>query len=120
MVSRIFVFLLLAVSVGVSTAAPARDKRMSDGTSWRQGDWKDKYWEGPCNVKIEYSRDEFRRNLKCEGGMLVVSPNDRPTIPAGASWRGEWEREFRDGPCLIKQEAKGDQFEEEVRCERRR
>ena len=35
-------------------------------------------------------------------------------------WRGEWKTEFRDGPCMVKQEAKRDEFKEEVKCEGRR
>ncbi|MFD1691788.1 hypothetical protein ACFSHR_10330 [Azotobacter chroococcum] len=32
-------------------------------------------------------------------------------------WRGEWKEEFRDGRCRVKQEAKRDEFKEEVKCD---
>lgn len=35
-------------------------------------------------------------------------------------WQGEWKAEFRDGPCLVKQDVKHDEFKEEVKCERLR
>jgi hypothetical protein len=111
-------FVLVAVSALTCQAAAADDSRLREGMSWRQGDWREKFWKGPCEVKIEYNRNEFRRNLKCEGGIMVVNPEDRPKIPPGASWRGQWKREFNDGPCVIKQEAEDDKFKEEVRCDR--
>jgi len=38
--------------------------------------------------------------------------------PVGARWRGEWKKEFWDGPCQVKFEAKRDEYKEEVKCER--
>jgi hypothetical protein len=35
----------------------------------------------------------------------------------GANWHGEWQKEFWDGPCKVKLEAKRDEFKEEVKCE---
>ncbi|MNF44621.1 hypothetical protein D3C84_257360 [compost metagenome] len=28
----------------------------------------------------------------------------------------EWEEEFRDGPCKVKTESKGDEYKEEIKC----
>ena len=72
---------------------------------WWRGEWREEYWDSPCEVKIESKRGEFKREIKCKDGV-------------GARWRGEWAKEFRDGPCRIKQEAKRDEFKEEVKCDR--
>ena len=41
--------------------------------------------------------------------------------PAAADHRhddddDEWEEEFRDGPCKVKTESKGDEYKEEIKC----
>jgi hypothetical protein len=79
----------------------------ASGGRWWQGHSNDDFWDGPCEVKIESKRGEFKREVKCKDGV-------------GARWRGEWKKEFRDGPCLVKQEAKHDELKEEVKCERRK
>lgn len=84
----------------LSDAAPAGDRR------WWGGDWKEEFWDGPCEVKIESKRGEFKREVKCKDGV-------------GATWGGEWKREFRDGRCRVKQEAKRDEFKEDVKCDGR-
>ena len=55
-------------------------------------------------MKTESKRGEFMREVKCKDGI-------------GARWRGEWKKEYWDGPCKIKLEAKRDEFNEEVKCE---
>lgn len=100
--------LLVASALACQTAAFAGDDgRSRDGERWWRGEWKEQFWDGPCEVKIESKRGEFKREIKCKDGV-------------GAQWRGEWKKEFRDGPCLVKQEAKRDEFKEEVKCERRK
>jgi hypothetical protein len=79
------------------------DMRPWDGKRWWRGELREDFWGGPCEVKIESKRGEFKREIKCKDGV-------------GAQWRGEWKAEFRDGPCLIKQKAKRDEFKEEVKC----
>ena len=103
------VLALLAVSVLAcqTTAFAQDDERTRDGKRWWRGEWKEQFWDGPCEVKIESKRGEFKREIKCKDGV-------------GAQWRGEWKKEFRDGPCLVKQEAKRDEFKEEVKCDRRK
>jgi hypothetical protein len=94
-------FVVASILVGQSAAVA------SDGRRWWHGEWKEEFWDGPCEVKIESKRGEFKREVKCRDGI-------------GVSWRGEWKTEFRDGPCLVKQEAKRDEFKEEVKCDRRK
>ena len=90
-----------------SAAFADDDMRPRDGKRWWRGEVREDFWSGPCEVKIESKRGEFKREIKCKDGV-------------GAQWRGEWKTEFRDGPCFIKQEAKRDEFKEEVKCEPRR
>jgi hypothetical protein len=94
--------LLVLVAVVVGDVGSALG---DDGRRWWRGDWKEEFWDGPCEVKIESKRGEFKREVKCPDGV-------------GAGWRGEWKKEFRDGPCLVKQEAKRDEYKEEVKCDR--
>ena len=73
---------------------------------WWRGNWREPYWERPCEVKVESKPGEFKREVKCKDGV-------------GATWRGEWKEEFRDGPCKVKLEASREEFKEEVKCEGR-
>lgn len=80
------------------------DDHSRDQKRWWGGAWNEEYWDGPCEVKIEKKRGEFKREIKCKDGV-------------GARWRGEWKKEFRDGRCWIKQEATREEFKEEVKCD---
>lgn len=96
---------LAATLLACQTNAFAGDDRHSpDGKRWWRGEWKEQSWDGPCEVKIESKRGEFKREIKCKDGI-------------GAQWRGEWKKEFRDGSCVIKQDVKRDEFKEEVKCD---
>ena len=96
--TRALPVLLLAAAV---LAPPAH----ADGLRrWWRGDATEEYWDGPCEVKLESKRREFKREVKCKDGV-------------GATWRGEWKREFRDGPCTVKVEATREELKEEVKCE---
>ena len=86
------------------TLAPGDDRTSGHGRWWR-GEWKEEFWNGPCEVKLESKRGEFKREIKCKDGV-------------GARWREEGKREFRDGPCTVKVEAKHDEYKEEVKCDR--
>jgi hypothetical protein len=66
---------------------------------------KEEFWDGPCQVKVEAKRGEFKREVKCKDGI-------------GARWHGEWKEEFRDGPCQVKIEATRDEYKEKVTCDR--
>ena len=79
-------------------------KEQSGRGRWWRGDYKEGYWDGPCQVKTESKRGEFKREVKCKDGI-------------GARWRGEWKMEYWDGPCKVKLEAKREEFNEAMRCE---
>jgi hypothetical protein len=99
----------IAVFLGVACVSPAPGDDRRGGSAgrgpWWQGDWREDYWNGPCEVKLESKRGEFKREIKCPNG-------------AGARWRDRGTREFRDGRCLVKIEAKRDEYKEEVKCDR--
>jgi len=104
---RIWTILVTLIVFCIGIAAPALSddwKEQSGRGRWWQGDYKEEYWDGPCQVKTESKRGEFKREIKCKDGV-------------GARWRGEWKKEYWDGPCKVKLEAKRDQFKEEVKCE---
>lgn len=86
------------------TPAPGADRTGGRGRWW-SGAWQEEFWNGPCEVKLESKRGEFKREIKCKDGV-------------GARWRDEGKREFRDGPCTVKVEAKRDEYKEEVKCDR--
>ena len=92
-------FALILVLTEMAPAAA------DDGARWWRGEWKEEFWDGPCEVKIESKRSEFKREIKCKGGV-------------GARWREQGKREFRDGPCIVKVDAKRDEYKEEVKCDR--
>jgi hypothetical protein len=97
----------MIVVVACVTPALGDDRRGGPGgqESWWRGEWKEEFWNGPCEVKLESKRGEFKREIKCKDGV-------------GARWRDEGKREFRDGPCTVKVEAKRDEYKEEVKCDR--
>jgi hypothetical protein len=97
--------ILLVLVLGKHNAVLADDNdHHRDKNRWWGGEWKEEFWDGPCEVKVESKRGEFEREIKCKDGV-------------GARWRGDWKKEFQDGPCKVKQEAKRDEFKEEVKCE---
>ena len=100
-------FILAALMViGIIRPALGDDWKDKSGQQrWWHGEWREEYWNGPCEVKIESKRGEFKREIKCKDGI-------------GARWHGEWKKEFRDGRCKVKIEAKRDEYKEEVKCER--
>lgn len=95
----------VAMILAIVCVTPAvGDDGKSRGRWWR-GEWKEEFWNGPCEVKLESKRGEFKREIKCADGV-------------GARWRDRGTREFRDGPCTVKIEAKPEEYKEEVKCER--
>jgi len=103
---KILVFAVVLTSILAlhNVALAYDDDHSRDKKRWWGGTWNEEYWDGPCEVKIEKKRGEFKREIKCKDGV-------------GARWRGEWKKEFRDGRCWIKQEATREEFKEEVKCD---
>jgi hypothetical protein len=106
MKTQLLTILLVLILCPHSAVLADDSDRPRDKKRWWGGEWKEEFWDGPCEVKIESKRGEFKREIKCKDGV-------------GARWGGEWKKEFKDGPCKVKQEAKRDEFKEEVKCERK-
>lgn len=60
--------------------------------------------------------DEVLREANRRSAVLVTADKDF-TDPVGQGY-AQGKREFRDGPCLVKVEAKRDEYKEEVKCDR--
>lgn len=99
-------FLLLITALNQQAAFADDYSRRGGRERWGDEEVKEEYWDGPCEVKIESKRGEFKRVIKCKDGI-------------GADWGGEWKKEYWDGNCKVKQEAKFDEFKEEIKCEKR-
>jgi hypothetical protein len=100
------VVLVVSIALGIVRPAPGEEGKHEQAQGqWWHGEWKEEFWGGPCEVKLESKRGEFKREIKCKDGV-------------GAGWHGEWKKEFWDGPCKVKVEAKRDVFKEEVKCQR--
>jgi hypothetical protein len=98
--------VLIVVGIAIVKPALADDWKDTSGQGqWWHGEWQEEFRDGPCEVKHEAKRGEFKREIKCKDGV-------------GARWHGEWKKEFWDGPCKVKIEAKRDEYKEEVKCER--
>jgi hypothetical protein len=100
--------IAMIFGIGCVTPVPRDDRRGVPGGGqerWWRGEWREEFWNGPCEVKLESKRGEFKREIKCKDG-------------AGARWRESGQREYRDGPCTVKVEAKRDEYKEEVKCDR--
>jgi hypothetical protein len=97
------VLTAFALAAIVLAAAPAHADWRSARGAWDGGEWNNEYRDGPCRVKEESKRDEYKREVKCKDGY-------------GALRGGEYKREFRNGPCKVKIEAKHDEYKEEVKC----
>jgi hypothetical protein len=67
------VWLRVALIVGIVCVPPALgdDRRSSPGghTRWWHGEWKEEFWDGLCEVKLESKRGEFTRQIKCKDGV---------------------------------------------------
>lgn len=58
---KIQVFTIFLASIlALNNVVIADDNdRYRDHKRWREGEWKDEFWDGPCKVKIESKRGEF-------------------------------------------------------------
>ena len=98
--------VLMVVGLGILRPALGDGWKHERGQErWWRGEWKDEFRDGPCRVKREATRREFKREITCKNGV-------------GARWHGEWKQEFWDGPCQVKVEATRDAYKEEVKCDR--
>jgi hypothetical protein len=103
-IRSLFVTLAVLLVSGSFSAAGADDEDHEGKRRWWHGEWREDYWNRPCEEKIESKPGEFKREVKCKDGI-------------GARWHGEWKEEFWDGPCQVKLEATREVFKEEVKCE---
>jgi hypothetical protein len=98
--------VLMVVGLGILSPALGDGWKHERGHGrWWRGEWTDEFRDGPCQVKREAKRREFKREITCKNGV-------------GARWHGEWKQEFWDGPCQVKVEATRDEYKEEVKCDR--
>src|SRR3990167_4922014 len=51
----------VVAAIGSIMLTPASADNWRDG-----GEWKDEYRDGPCKVKIESKRDEYKKEVKCD------------------------------------------------------
>jgi hypothetical protein len=94
--------VLTTLSVALALSVPASTWAGGSGYGrWKEG--KEEYWNGPCRVKIESKRNEYKKEVKCEDGFAPVA-------------HAPWKEEYRDGNCRVKREAKHDEFKEEIKC----
>lgn len=94
--------ILMAATLLVAANAQAHDEHYPDPYDRHNGEWI--AVDGPCEVKQEHKGNNSLLEVKCKHGR-------------GARWRGEWKEEFRDGRCIVKIDAKRDEYKEEVKCD---
>lgn len=96
------VSLLLCLTV--PSLAQADDRDYPRGYRHGDGEYKEKFRSGGCEVEREHKRDgEYKEERKCKGG------------PRGY----EQKQKYREGSCLIEREWKRDgEFEEKIECKR--
>ena len=58
--------LMLAALLVAPATGSADDFRSPGDKRWWKGEWKEEYWDGPCLVKQDVKRDEFKEEVKCE------------------------------------------------------
>jgi hypothetical protein len=104
--------LVTAVCLATSACAPVvvhRDKDDRDHRPYREGEYKEKYREGPCKIEREGKRDgSYKEERECKG--VGEGPYRHP--------RGDYEEKYQDGPCKIEREWKRDgTYKEKIDCE---
>ena len=61
--------ILLLVGIGIVRPALGDDRKdQSEQPRWWGGEWQEEFWDGPCKVKREAKRDEYKEEVKCERG----------------------------------------------------
>jgi hypothetical protein len=103
--------LLTTVCVATSACSPAvahRDMDYRDHRPHREGEYKEKFWDGPCKVEREQKRDgSFKEERECKA-------RDEGRY---RHHRGDYEEKYQDGPCKIEREWKLDNtYKEKIDC----
>ena len=104
-------FCCLATS-SCSPVVVQREKDDRDHRTYREphreGEYKEKYWDGPCKVERERKRDgSYKEERECK----EVGPG-----PYRHS-KGDYEEKYWDGPCKIEREWKRDgTYKEKIDC----
>jgi len=81
MTKRSMLALLLLGSIGVLLPALADDRNGDDAKRrWWRGEGKEEFWDGPCEVKLESKRGEFKREVKCKDGVVQAGRNVSTTL----------------------------------------
>ena len=59
--------VLLVVGLGLVGPALGDEWKHERGQGrWWRGEWKDEFRDGPCQVKIEATRDEYKEEVTCD------------------------------------------------------
>jgi len=63
----------MIVGIACVTPAPGDDRRGGPGGNerWWRGEWKEEFWNGPCEVKLESKHGEFKREIKKRMGDVA-------------------------------------------------
>ncbi|MBP8901311.1 MAG: hypothetical protein KBF24_05400 [Thiobacillaceae bacterium] len=85
-----------------------RDQDYRDHRPQREGEYKEKYWDGPCKIEREQKRDGgYKEERECKG--VGEGCYRHP--------RGDYEEKYQDGPCKIEREWKRDgTYKEKIDC----
>lgn len=103
--TRSILGVLMVVGITIVWPALGDDWKDTSGQGrWWRGEWKEEFWDGPCEVKREAKRGEFKREIKCKdgAGKTACMPRLRQLLPqvalydfdavgvpphAGVAWR---------------------------------
>ena len=59
--------VLMVVGLGILSPALGDGWKHERGQErWWRGEWKDEFRDGPCQVKVEATRDEYKEEVKCD------------------------------------------------------
>jgi hypothetical protein len=103
--------LLTTMCVATAACSPAiahRDADYRDHRPQREGEYKEKFWDGPCKVEREQKRDgSFKEERECNATSEGRYRHHR----------GDYEEKYQDGPCKIEREWKLDNtYKEKIDC----
>jgi hypothetical protein len=61
--------VLLVIGIGFGIVRPALGdgwKHERGQGQWWHGEWKDEFWDGPCQVKVGTKRDAYKEAVTCD------------------------------------------------------